>query len=194
VETDADLRKQMEAIQNALRRSGRQMVLPSTQAAVRGLFVLVACGLSGWLLGNPWWQMAGLWAVIVLLDVVVEVVLYARLLSKNPEKFVTGMERQMLKFGVLTIAVGIALSIALVSRGQGDLAPALWMLLIGTAYITVSLFSFSDTWIPGTLVLAGGAAALFLAPIYSLAIMGLTLGLGSMGWAIVLRMRERRVE
>lgn len=194
MDPDADMREQMEAIQRALRRSGREMVLPGGQALVRGVFVLVACGFSYCLLGRPAWQMAVLWIAMVLLAVVVEVLLYLRLLAKRPDKFVTGMEKQMLKFLALTLGVGVSLTVALLWQGQGGLIAGLWMLLIGAAYVTVGLFSFSKTWVLGLCACVGGAVALFLPPGYSLAIGAFTLGGGSIAWAILLRARGQRFE
>ena len=192
MEPDADIREQMEAIQRGLRRSGREMVLPGTQALVRGLFVLVGCAGTYYLMGHPWWHTALLWALILSLTILVEATLYLRLLARYPDKFVTGVERQMLKFFALIIAFGVIFSAALVMHNRSERIPGLWMLLIGMAYVATGLFSFSDTWIFGIFVCAGGALALFVIPTHALTIMGLTLGLGSIVWALVVRLRGRR--
>jgi hypothetical protein len=189
---DPDLREQIEAIQKGLRRVGREMVLSSSQALVRGLFVLVACGLSLLLLNRPWWQMGLLWSVAALLAAAVEALLYLRLVAKCPGKFITGVEWQLLKCEGLLIVVGAVLSTVLVLRGQGDLLPGLWMLLVGMGYVVTGLFSFSDTWILGLCSCVGGAIALFLAPFYSLSIVALVLGAGSIAWSLVLKAREQR--
>jgi len=194
VNSDADIREQVEAIQRALRRSGREMVLPGTQAMVRGVLVLLGCGASYRLVARPWWQTALVWVAVLVLIIAVEAGLYLRLLAKDPEKFVTGMERQMLKFFALILAAGAILNAALLIHGRDDLVAGVWMILIGTAYVTVGLFSFSDTWVLGLLACAGGAVALFLVPAHSLAILALTLGVGSVGWGLVVKARERRGE
>ena len=191
---NSEIREQIAAIQKGMRRAGREMVLSSNQALVRGLFVLAACGLSYPLLKKPWWQMNLLWGSLVVLAALVEILLYVRLAAKHPEKFLTGVERQMLKFLALIIAVGILLGTVLVRRSQGDLLPGLWMLLIGLAYVVVGLFSFSDTWILGLCACLGGTVALFLPLAWSFGILALMLGGGSIVWSVVLRMREQRVE
>ena len=72
------------------------------------------------------------------------------------------------------------------------MTPGMWTLLIGMGYVAVGLFSFSDTWILGIVACAGGAAGLFLVPLWSFLMLGLTLGVGSIAWGLVLRRRERR--
>ena len=194
VAPNSEIREQIAAIQKGMRRAGREMVLSSNQALVRGLFVLAACGLSYPLLEKPWWQMNLLWGSLVVLAALVEILLYVRLAAKHPEKFLTGTERQMLKFLVLIIAVGVLLGTVLVQRSQGDLLPGLWMLLIGLAYVVVGLFSFSDTWILGLCACLGGTVALFLPLGWSFGILALVLGGGSIVWSVVLRAREQQVE
>ena len=191
---ESDLLNQLEAVQRGLRRTGREMVLSGSQALVRGLFVLAGCGASLLLLERPWWYMAGLWAATALLIVASEAFLYLRLARKSPDKFVTGVERQLLKFVFLVAVTGVVLSAVLVKREQADLIPGIWMLLVGAAYVAVGLFSFSRTWVLGLCASLGGAAALFLEPAYSLAVLGLVLGVGSMAWAAIVRIVERTVE
>ena len=131
---------------------------------------------------------------VALLILASEAFLYLRLASKSPDKFVTGMERQLLKFLLLLVATGVVLSAVLVRREQADMVPGVWMLLVGAAYVAVGLFSFSHTWILGLCASIGGVAALFLEPTYSLIVLGLVLGLGSIVWAVILRAVERTVE
>jgi len=189
-----DLREQIAAIQKGLRRSGREMVLSSKQALVRGLFVLAACGLSYPLLHKPLWQMNVLWGSMVVLAALVEILLYVRLAAKHPDKFLTGTERQMLKFLALVFAVGVLLGTVLVQRAQGDLLPGVWMLLIGLAYVVVGLFSFSDTSVLGLCACLGGTVSLFLPLGWSFGVLALVLGGGSIAWSVVLRRREQSVE
>jgi hypothetical protein len=59
------------------------------------------------------------------------------------------------------------------------------MMLIGLAYVAVGLLSFSRTWILGLATCIGGAAALFVEPVATLAILAITLGGGSFIWAVV---------
>jgi len=191
---DSDLREQIEAIRKGMRRTGREMVLSSVQAFVRGVFVLIACGLSYLILNRPWWQMNVLWVTVVVLAAAVEFWLYARLAAKHPEKFVTGIERQMIKFLLLIVAVGVLFGSVLDIRGQGELIPGVWMVLVGLAYVAVGLFSFSDTWVLGLCACLGGAVSLFLPLAYSFLIMAVVLGVGSIIWAAVLRKRERHGE
>ena len=189
---DPEIRGQLQAIQKGLRRSGRVMVLSSTQAFIRGALVLVGCGISYPLIGRPWWQMNALWGLLALVALGTELFLYFRLAARHPDKFVTGMERQMLKHLALIICVGGLISLALLRCGQCELAPGVWLLLVGAAYVAVGLFSFSDTWVPGLVACAAGAGALFLQPTGSFLLLGLSLGAGSLVWGAVLKVRERR--
>ncbi|MHC4249865.1 MAG: hypothetical protein ACYS9X_12120 [Planctomycetota bacterium] len=186
--------EQLEAVRKGMRRAGREMVLSSSQALVRGALVLAGCGASVAFLGGPWLGFLGVWAGVVLLGALAEVVQYVRLARKSPGKFVTGIERQLLKFFLLVAAVGALLSAVLVRNGQADLLVGTWMLLVGMAYVAVGLFSFSRTWILGVCACVGGGVALFLEPAYSLIVAGLVLGFGSMVWAAVLRFTERGLE
>ncbi|MHC4199141.1 MAG: hypothetical protein ACYSU0_04055, partial [Planctomycetota bacterium] len=186
--------RQLEVVQKGLRRSGREMVLSGGQALVRGVFVLVGCGGSFALMARPWWQMAGLWGGIAVLTMVVETLLYLRLARKRPDKYVTGIERQLVKIILLIVATGGMLTVVAVRREQADLIPGMWMLLVGVAYVTVGLISFSRTWILGLCASIGGGAALFLGPTHSLLVLGVILGLGSVVWAVVLKAAERTVE
>ncbi len=191
---ESDLLRQLEAVQKGLRRSGREMVLSGAQALVRGVLVLAGCGASFAFLDRPWPYMAGLWGGVALLILASEAFLYLRLAGKSPDKFVTGMERQLLKFLLLIVATGVVLSAVLVGREQADMLPGVWMLLVGAAYVAVGLFSFSHTWMLGLCASAGGGAALLLEPTYSLIVLGLVLGLGSIVWAVSLRIMEHTVE
>ena len=190
--TDPEISEQLQAIQKGLRRSGRVMVLSSTQAFIRGALVLVGCGVSYPLIGRPWWQMNALWGLLALAALGTELFLYFRLAARNPDKFVTGMERQMLKYITLVVGIGGAISLALLRRDQCELAPGVWMLLVGAAYVAVGLFSFSDAWVLGLVACAAGAGALFLQPTDSFMLLGLSLGVGSLVWGAVLKVRERR--
>lgn len=192
--SESDLLRQLEAVQKGLRRSGREMVLSGTQALLRGVFVLAGCAASLAFLEHPWWHVAGLWGGIAVLAMAVEGLLYLRLARKSPEKFVTGIERQLLKILLLIVATGVVLSAVVARRGQADLLPGVWLLLAGVAYVAVGLFSFSRTWILGLCASIGGAAALFLEPAYSLMVLGAILGFGSVVWAAILRAAGRTVE
>jgi hypothetical protein len=192
--TEPELLEQLEAVQKGLHRAGREMVLSSSQALLRGILVLVGCGASYALLERSWEYLAGLWGAVVVLMMASEALLYWRLASRTPDKFVTGVERQMLRFILLAGAIAAALTAALVWRGEGALVPGTWLLLVGSAYVAVGLFSFSRTWVLGLFACAAGAAALFLEPVYSLAVAAAALGLGSIVWAVVLRFVERNVE
>lgn len=187
-----ELREQMEAIRKGLRRSGRVMVLSSVQAFLRGFAALAGCALSYPLIGRPAWQMNALWGALVLAVLGTELLLYVRLARREPDRFVTGLERQMLKHLALTVAIGGAISAALLHSGRPELAPGVWMLLVGGAYVAVGLFSFSDTWVPGLAACAAGAVALFVPPAWSFALLAAGLGVGSLAWGVVLRLRERR--
>jgi hypothetical protein len=183
---EPDLRQHIEAIQSGLRRAGRQMVLSSSQAVLRGLFVLAGCALSLVLRTHPVPYMVGLWVGIVSVDLVIEVLLYVRLARKSPGAFVTGLEKQLLKFIVLLVLVAGVLTYVLMRRGQEDLVPGVWMLLVGATYVAVGLFSFSRTWVLGLCACAGGAASLFLAPLWALVVLAGVLGLGSVSWGAIL--------
>jgi hypothetical protein len=98
----------------------------------------------------------------------------------------------MLKFLALVAAVGAVLSLALHLAGQGGLIAGTCMLLVGTAYVAVGLFSFSNTWILGLAACAGGAAALFLPPAWAFPLLGATLGAGSILWGLGLHFRRQR--
>jgi len=192
---EPDLLAQVEAIRAGFRRAGREMVLSGDQALLRGAFVLIGCALSWPLAAGPWWRLALLWTGVVLADAVCEILLYLRLARREPEKFVTGVERQFLKLYLLIAAVGGAFSAALVFHGKGTLVPAIWMLLIGAAYVTTGLFSFSRTWILGIVSCAAGAAALFLPadePGLSYVLLATALGLGSLVWGVAVKLRGRR--
>lgn len=191
---EPEIREQLQAIQSGLRRSGREMVLSGGQALLRGALVLAGCLLSWPLAGRPWWQAAALWAALVGLGLGLELGLYLRLARRHPGKFVTGVERQMLKFIALVVAVGAVLSFALLGAERPGLIAGTWMLLVGTAYVAVGLFSFSGTWILGLAGCAGGAAALFLPAPWAFPLLGATLGAGSLAWGLRLRLRERRGE
>ncbi|MHC4917002.1 MAG: hypothetical protein ACYTGB_16100 [Planctomycetota bacterium] len=188
---EPDLREQLQAVQRGLRRAGREMVLSGTQALVRGVLVSAGCALSYPLLGRHWWQMNALWAGVVVTVVAVEAVLYRRLVSRSPEKYVTGIERQMLKFFALILCLGTAVSIALLRGGRAEMVPGMWTILAGIAYVAVGLFSFSGTWVLGLAACVAGAAGLFLGPEWSFLLLGVSLGLGSIAWGLAVKFRER---
>jgi hypothetical protein len=187
-----DLREQFEAIRRGLRRTGRQMVLMSTQAFLRGLFVLAGAAASLLLVSASGWCLLALWLGVIAVEGAIELALYLRLARQSPGSFVTGIEIQMLKLIAVLAGVGAVAAAALYHRGQAELIPPLWMLLIGASYVSVGLFSFSDTWILGVVVCAGGAAASFLPLPYSFIAAGLLLGLGSIVWSCILAARARR--
>jgi hypothetical protein len=187
---EPDLREQLEAIRRGLRRSGREMVLSSAQSFLHGAAVLLGCGLSLPLVGRPWWQMAALWGGLVALALAADGVLYLRLARRDPDRHLTGLERQLLAFLALLVACGLAISAALLVRGHPELAPGLWMVLAGAGYAAVGLFSFSGTWVLGLLACLGGGIALFLEPVPAFGILAAVLGVGSFVWGLVQRRRE----
>jgi hypothetical protein len=187
---EPELRDQLEAIRRGLRRSGREMVLSCAQSFLHGAAVLLGCGLSLPLVGRPWWQMTALWGGLVALALAADGVLYLRLARRDPGKYLTGLERQLLVFLALLVACGLAVSAALLVRGQPELAPGLWMLLAGVGYAAVGLFSFSGLWVLGVLACLGGGIALFLEPAPAFGILAAVLGAGSFAWGLVQRRRE----
>lgn len=192
--SEPNLQEEFQAIQSAFKKVGREMVLIYPQAMVRGLLVLAGCVGSYLIWGGPWWQFLTLWLCVAAVIVAIEICLYLRLLKQSPDKFVTGTERQMLKFMSLIAGIGAVLSMVLLERDVYDLIPSVWMLLVGAAYVHVGLMSFSSTWRLGMVVCLGGAVSLFLPSIYSFLILALTLGVGSIIWSLVLSRKARANE
>ena len=185
IQAEQDISEQIRAIQAGLRRSGRQMVLSGRQAALRGIFVVAGCVGSYFLLESARWSLLALWLTIAAVDIVLEGVMYFRLAKQKPDLFITGIERQLVKFLLLIGVVGLALTAGIAYRQCVWLGPGIWMMLIGLAYVAVGLLSFSRTWILGLATCMGGAAARFVEPVATLAILAITLGGGSFIWAVV---------
>jgi hypothetical protein len=184
----------LAAVQKGFRRVGREMVLSSTQALLRGILVLLGVLASYGLMARAPDLLSWVWGGIAGVLVILELIMYFRLIRSTPGKFITGLERQIIKFLLLLIFAGAVLSAVFVQHGDGAALPALWMLVIGIAYSSVGFFSFSDTWILGLYSCAGGAIAFFVPPRYSFGILGLVLGAGSIVWSWVLRRREKGIE
>ena len=189
---ESELFEQLEAVQRGLRRSGREMVLSSSQALVRGVCVCAGTGATLALSGHPWWHVAGAWGGVAVVCVAIELAMYVRLVRSDPRKFVTGVERQLLKMLVLVAIAGLALTGVLVERDAAELVPGTWLLMAGLGYSAVGLFSFSRTWVLGVASLAGGAIALWLDAEYALMVLGAVLGVGSILWSVALRFGGQR--
>ncbi|TET36922.1 MAG: hypothetical protein E3J72_07500 [Planctomycetota bacterium] len=189
-----DLEKHIEAIQKGLKRSGRVMVLSGTQAMIRGICISAGTIPSFCLLGRPRWQMLVLWICVILAMLSIEALMYFRLSRKNPDKYISGIEMQILKFGLLLLLVGIAFSAALSFHGAPSMIPGLWMIIAGIIYMICGFFSFSRTWVLGILACVGGCASLFLPPFCFFIILGTILGLGSIAYGVVMKTMEKDSE
>lgn len=188
------LHDQIQAIQKAFRRSGRELVLSSGQALFRGILILSGAIISQVFLYEDLSHHIWVWGIVFLLICATEGVAYLRLAKSDSEKFMTGLERQLLKYLLMVLAVGVVLSVALCQQDAANLLPGVWMLMIGLAYMSVGLFSFSSTWVMGMASCLGGTITLFSLYEYRFIVLGLVLGVGSILWSFVLRTGEMDVE
>ncbi|MHC4663010.1 MAG: hypothetical protein ACYS8W_15115 [Planctomycetota bacterium] len=184
----------MEDIRERLKRSGRVMILSSRHAFTRGAFVIAGCVASFFMLSGPPWQMIVLWLGVAAAALITEGALFLMLKMKSPDKYVSGLERQILKMQILIVAVGFVLSFALYRNSAGAMIPGLWLTLVGLIYVICGYFSFSNTWVLGLLACAGGCASLFLPPLYFFIILGVILGVGSLVYGIIIKTTEPKGE
>lgn len=168
----ADLRYIRTAVQNA----GEFTAVPGWGGVVMGVVGMAAAAVASTRIGTPQAWLT-IWLTAAVVAVLVGLISMWRKSRSAGSSLVSAPARRFALAFVPAIVTGIALTAALVARGDWDLLPATWLLLYGVAVSAGGAMSVRVVPLMGAALLAIGIAALFVSFTAANAFLGLGFGL-----------------
>jgi hypothetical protein len=198
----------MLEIQRIMERATLWTLLPGKAAVIGGLLVLAGCGASYAMFGsldfadmlhlslNMQWAFCGMWLLIGLLGVIVEVVSSAWA-AKRQGMSPTVRSARVAAFSITpSVVVAMVLTVKFLIPVEPKpeeiqyIAP-IWMMLYGTGVYTAGLFSIRAPRMLGLAFLAAGVVALMFFPQYGVLSAALSFGLMHIVFGIYILRKQR---
>lgn len=153
---------QLAFIRDTMTRAGRFTAVSGVGMIFAGLFGTTAAVLTPHTTSHG--QRLALWVVTAISAVSFSVISIARKAKHSGQSLSAGPARTFALAFAPALAVGALLTIALVRAALWDMLPGAWLTCYGAAVVSGGAFSVRTVPVFGVLLIATGAAALFLPP------------------------------
>ena len=173
---------QLAFIRDTMVRAGRFTSVSGAGTILTGVLVTIAAILTPYA-GAPEQRLA-LWLVTALVAVPLSLIAIARKANRSGQSLRTGPARTFALAFVPALVAGALLTIALVRASAWDLLPGAWLTCYGAAIVSGGAFSVRAVPVLGALIIALGAAALFLPAITHAWLLGAGFGALHLGFGI----------
>lgn len=155
----------LESIRMLMERAGRYSNFSGISCVTAGALAIAAAGVCRWRMisfeqPHPWWKLIGLWAAVLVLAFLQNLVwtwIHAR---RQKERLWTHLTRSMMLAILPGFFTGAALTGFAVRERRFDMLPGVWMLAYGTSILGAALFAGRNLKIFGALFLVMGAFTL----------------------------------
>ena len=173
---------QLAFIRDTMVRAGRFTSVSGAGTILTGVLGTIAAILTPYA-GAPEQRLA-LWLVTALVAVPLSLIAIARKANRSGQSLRTGPARTFALAFVPALVAGALLTIALVRASAWDLLPGAWLTCYGAAIVSGGAFSVRAVPVLGALIIALGAAALFLPAITHAWLLGAGFGALHLGFGI----------